>query len=196
MAGWAAAHRIRYLEAGILAYPREIGSEHAVVVYSGPRTLFEQHEAIFTSLAGRTTYVGEAIGAASAVDCGVLAFYYGATTVLLYGAALAAAEDVDPRAFLQTARRWLPGLDLVAEMNERMILEQRYEGGEAPLTIHAAAGGYVRQAARAAGIDTSYVDHLLGHFERAVAAGHGGDELPALYEVFANRSAHDPGSRP
>ena len=66
---WADKHGIGYIDGAIVAYPAGVGTEYAIVMFSGDKTQFEPFQEPLLKLGGRSRYVGRPIGAASALDC-------------------------------------------------------------------------------------------------------------------------------
>ena len=69
-----------------------------------------------------------------------------------------------------------------------MIGEGSYAGSEASLDLHATAIGHILELSRENGIDSAYPECMSEHFRRAIDAGHGQDELPALFEVLREKA--------
>jgi len=91
---WARKHGIGYLDAAILNYPAGVGDEHTAIFYSGEKCFFDKFQTELAVLGGLTQYVGDRVGAASALDCALLEFYYATSAGLLHAAALCEAEEI------------------------------------------------------------------------------------------------------
>ena len=55
----------RYIDGGIMGYPRDIGRADGLILYSGNRAAFTEHERTLAQLAGAQRVLGEAEGAAA-----------------------------------------------------------------------------------------------------------------------------------
>lgn len=181
---WAQQQGVAYLDGAIMSYPKGIGTPECTILYAGPKAVFEAHKSLLLSLGGNALFVGENIGTACILDSSLLSFYYGATLAFLQGAALCEAEGVPLDAYLSTLMPTLPVVVDTLQTSVKMINKGSYEGAEAALDTHAAALAHVSQLSRETGVDRAYVDCLLGYAKKAVAAGHGRDELPAVFECF------------
>lgn len=65
------------------------------------------------------------------------------------------------------------------------MLERRdYTGDQCSLDTHVGALAHIASLSHEAGLDSCFPDSLLAAYAAAVAAGLGGRELPAVYELF------------
>jgi 3-hydroxyisobutyrate dehydrogenase-like beta-hydroxyacid dehydrogenase len=92
---WAAQRGIDVLQGAVLAFPEEIGTDRALIVYSGPRAAFERSASIRDAFRGRSFYAGERFGAASVVDVAVLGLFFGGAFAFLQGAELCARHGIE-----------------------------------------------------------------------------------------------------
>ena len=75
---WFTSLGADYLDGALLCYPEDIGTPGATIVYSGRRSVFDQCEALLTSLGEDIRFVGEKVGSAAALDLAGLSSLYGA----------------------------------------------------------------------------------------------------------------------
>lgn len=181
---WANQHGIAYLDGAIISYPKGIGTPDCTILYAGPETVFEAHKDLLLNLGGNTLWVGERISTACVLDSSLLSFYYGTAMGFLQGAALCEAEGVSLDDYLANALAVLPVVADTMQVSAGMIQKGNYEGAEATLVTHAAALAHIGQLIQETGADRAFADCLAGYFARAVATGHGQDELPAVFECF------------
>ena len=64
-AEWAARRGSTYLDGAIMAAPPAIGTPDAAILYSGPRSAFDLHQAAMSGLGVGTTYLGDDHGLSS-----------------------------------------------------------------------------------------------------------------------------------
>ena len=181
---WATQHGVAYLDGAIMSYPKGIGMPECTILYAGPEAVFEAHKSLLLSLGGNSLFVGERIGTACVLDSSLLSFYWGAAVSFLQGAAICEAEGVSLDDYLANALSILPVVAETLQLSVNMIDQGSYEEGEGTLVTHAAALAHVSKLLQETGVDRSLADCLSGYFARAVAAGHGQDELPAVFESF------------
>ena len=188
-ADWAARRGGSYLDGAIMAIPPAIGTADAVILYSGARTAFDQHEATLRSLAAAaTTHVGDDHGLASLYDVSLLGLMWGVLNAYLHGAALLGAAGVNAATFtpfaselVRTLTDWLPGY-------AQQIDEGAYPALDSTIDTHLAAMEHVIDESEAAGVDADLPRFVKALADRAVAGGHGGSGYPALIESFRKPS--------
>jgi 3-hydroxyisobutyrate dehydrogenase-like beta-hydroxyacid dehydrogenase len=93
-AHWAAAHGIRYLDGAIMAMTTTIGTPDAVVIYSGPQEVYDDHRPVLETLGGTHTHLGKDIGRAAAYDIALLDIFWTAMAGYAHALAVARAEGV------------------------------------------------------------------------------------------------------
>ena len=180
---WARKHGISYLDAAILNYPAGVGDEHTAVFYSGEKSSFDKFQTELAVLGGLTQYVGDRVGAASALDCALLEFYYAASTGLLHAAALCEAEEIPLGQYFPAAEALMPLLQSTSAAAQAMIGARAYAGDQATLAVHLAAIKNIQRASVDSGLANEIPDALVKAFSRAVAGGRGEEELPAVFEA-------------
>jgi 3-hydroxyisobutyrate dehydrogenase-like beta-hydroxyacid dehydrogenase len=180
-AAWAQPLGIGYVDGAILAYPREIGTPDAEIFYCGPAAADPRLEPVLRAL-GRVHFLGEDAGRAAVVDAALIAFFYGTMAGFLQCVTLATAEGVPIGDLLELSgpffRRFIA--NAVTETGER-IAQRRYGEPQSSLDTH--LGGIdllVLGSSREAGIDVGVVTAIRDSFARAVAAGHGADDIAVL----------------
>jgi 3-hydroxyisobutyrate dehydrogenase-like beta-hydroxyacid dehydrogenase len=183
-AAFAAEHGITYLDGAMMAYPRSIGSDDAVLLFSGPEAAFESRRALLRAL-GKAEYVGEDAGQPAVIDAALIAFFYGTLSGFLHGAILSRAQGSEIERYLELARPFFAGFitNAVEETGER-IAAGNY--GDAQSSMHTHLGGIdllVVGSSREAGIDYAVMNAIKEFFQSAVDAGRGDDDIAVLLEV-------------
>lgn len=172
-----------YLDGAVMCYPSGIGTPGATILYSGSKAVFDRYESLLRSLGGNAMYLGESVGAAATLDLALLDFYYGATAAMLHGFSICESEGFPLEPYAQALEGFAPILAQTAQIAAKMIPKRSYAGAEATNDIHAAAMAHIVRAARDAKLDP-LPDRVMDYFTKALAKGHGPDEIPALYEAF------------
>ncbi|WP_307831418.1 NAD(P)-dependent oxidoreductase [Nucisporomicrobium flavum] len=188
MASWAAQHGTDYLDGAILTPAPTIGTPAATILYSGPRALYDRYRAVLACFGGTSTHVGDDAGAAAAYEMALLDLFTMSVGGLAHAYALATAEGIAPAAFAAYARAiggLLPG------MADRFA--GHLEAGTFPADISSIASAasavtHVRAAATARGLDTAALRAVQALLDRAVAAGHGGDNYARLTHLLTRES--------
>ena len=179
---WAKENGIDYLDAAILGYPSGVGGPGAVVFYSGDKAHWNTHQQTLSLLAGSSRYVGEAIGAAAAVDCAILETLYAATAGALHGAALCEAEGYPTEDYFDALRELFPLVSGTIEVSADMVNRRDYAGDQCALSVHLAAIKNIQRASRDANLASEVPDSLVRAYARPVEDGHGDDELAVIFE--------------
>ena len=181
---WAKQHEIAYLDAAIMSYPKGIGAPDCTILYAGPEATFAAYKPLLLSLGGNTAFVGELISTACTLDSSILSFYYSATLGFLHGSALCEAEKVSLSDYQAIAVELLPIVGDTLKVCAEMIQKGSYEGEEATNVTHAAALAHINQLTREAGVNPNLAVCLAEYLNKAIDAGHGQHELPAVFECF------------
>jgi 3-hydroxyisobutyrate dehydrogenase-like beta-hydroxyacid dehydrogenase len=193
-AAWAAAHGFGYVDAAILAYPREIGTAGAEIFYCGPSGAAAGLEPVLAAL-GSAHFLGEDAGSAAVVDAALIAFFYGTLTGFLQCAALASAEGIAINDLLELTGPFFERFvaNAVTETGVR-IVQSDYREPQSSMVTH--LGGIdllVLGSSRDAGIDVGVVTAIRDIFARAVSSGHGDDDIAVLAELLRSPRAEPRG---
>lgn len=181
---WAQAHGVDYLDAAILAYPGFVATEYATVFYAGSRAVFDRHLETLQALAKNSVYVDEKIGSAATLDCAILEAYYGGSLAFLHAAAMCKAEGLDPKAFFSQKNAFLGLISVTADAAQGMIEKNDFSGDQCSLNTHVAAIEHIVRLSKDARISARFPMELLENYKRAVSAGLGDKELPAVFQTL------------
>ncbi|TDC72350.1 hypothetical protein E1283_21980 [Streptomyces hainanensis] len=175
-----------------MAIPPMIGHPGATLLYSGSRAVFDTHEKTLERL-GVAAFLSDDPGTAPLYDIALLSAMYG-----LFGGALHALAMVRPgegRATEFTSTLLLPWLQaMMASVPE---FARQLDSGElgtraanSNLAMQAAAYVNLLDASAAEGVDPLLVRPMGELLHRAVAAGHGDGDVPALATLLRARPPH------
>jgi 3-hydroxyisobutyrate dehydrogenase-like beta-hydroxyacid dehydrogenase len=185
-ADWAARQRAEYLDGGIMAVPAMIGGPAAFILYSGSSEAFERHQADLAPLA-RPSFVGSDPGLAALQDLALLSGMYGLFGGAAHALALISSEKVSPTAF--TADLLVPWLTAMLGSVSGMANDLEYgaEPGAAGSNLAMQAAGFVNliDASHAQGVDPRMLVPMRELLDRAVAEGHGDEDLAATVRLLA-----------
>jgi 3-hydroxyisobutyrate dehydrogenase-like beta-hydroxyacid dehydrogenase len=178
---WASAHDTSYLDCTMSGGPEQIGNNQGAFFYTGPRDVFEALREVLAPLIGTSTYCGEDLGYAAALDFARLGTFTGVLTVLGNVFSLLDAEGVPPDDFLATvpflSRAFLDGV-------VQAITADQYPSGVATLTTWKAWADQFVQSEHDAGIDPRVAELVRDCLALAIERGHGGDDIYALFSAF------------
>jgi len=176
-ADWFGRCDADYLDGAIHGGPQTIGTPDGHILVAGPEAAFARAEPLLRDLAADVGYLGPNIRAASALA--TLCHHYGRFLGLAHGALLCESEGV--------------GLDLYAALFPegdrahqfvRVVHEDAFGNPPATLSVWAAALRRILEQASDAGISGEIPAFAAGLFDRAIAAGHGKENVAALVKVL------------
>ena len=178
---WAGAHNVTYLDCTMSGGPQQIGSNVGTFSYTGPREVFDALRDVLTPLIGTSTYCGEDLGYAAALDFARLGAFTGVMTVLGNVLSLLKAEGVPVDEFLPTvpflSREFLDGI-------VRAIAAEQYPSGMATLTTWRAWADQFVRTEHDAGIDPRVAEVVRDYLALGVERGHQGDDIYAIFDAF------------
>jgi 3-hydroxyisobutyrate dehydrogenase-like beta-hydroxyacid dehydrogenase len=181
---WAKAHGVDYLDAAILAYPSFVATDYATVFYAGSRSVFDRHLEALQAIAKNSIYVDEKIGSAATLDCAILGAYYGGSLAFLHAAAMCKAEGLDPKTFFSHKNSFLGLISVTADAAQGMIERNDFSGDQCSLNTHVAAIEHIVRLSKDARISARFPKELLDNYKRAISAGLGSKELPAVFRTL------------
>lgn len=172
-----------YLDGGIMSVADAVGTSESTVAYSGPRALYDEHDATLASL-GAGVHLGEDPALAATHEMATLVLMWGMLNGFLNGAAILGAAGVSATDYLPIARTaidtttgWLPRY-------ASQIDEDRHPADDGTIDTHLAAMGHSIDESESLGINAELPKLMKALADRAVAAGHGGSGYTALVEQF------------
>lgn len=185
-ADWAAQHGAEYVDGGIMAVPAMIGGPAAFILYSGSRTAFDRYQADLAALA-RPAFVGEDAGLAALQDLALLSAMYGMFGGAAHALALVSSEKLSPTAFAnELLVPWLTAM-LGSVSGMANDLEHGAGPGAAGSNLAMQAAAFVNfvDASQAQGVDPMVLLPIRTLLDRAVAEGHGDEDLAVLVRLLA-----------
>ena len=181
---WARESGADYLDGAILAYPDQMGTPDATLLVAGTEATFKRCEPLLRSLAGGLTYVGEQVGAASALDCATLSFLVGALLGAIHGARICEVEDLRVDQFGSMLAELMPVVGQEIRQLSDRIQANRYDGSQAALRTYSAAAMRLVQQARDSRIHAGLPRYAAETLEQAMTAGFGNEDLAALIKIL------------
>lgn len=184
MNDWASGFQIDYIEGSIFGLPIDIRESSAILAYAGRRSVFDEHEAVFSALGGNPRFIGEAIGSAVTIDKIVYACGYAMMQGYMQAAALAHASDVSIEAFTEILLARLPVYGRNLARHGKAIANRDHDEVDCRLDVHAAAFAGTLTLCHETGVDSSLPSAMMHNFDRAIEKGHGGQQITALFEAL------------
>ncbi|OXM48243.1 NAD(P)-dependent oxidoreductase [Amycolatopsis alba] len=177
-AEWAGKRGARYLDGAIMAIPSSIGTDEAVILLSGPRPDFD------LGALGTVSHLGEDPGLASLYDVAGLAMMWSVLNAWLQGTAMLKTAGVDAATYATFAQQiavgvagWLPGY-------AEQVDKGSFPAEVSALETDARAMAHLVEESEALGVDAGLPKLIKAMADRAIAAGHGGEQYPVLIREF------------
>ena len=178
-----------YLDGDCGSYPSAIGTDHSLIIYSGPRELFDRlAESIVEPLGRDGAWVGEDIGAANSLYLATTAFFLNSVVAYFEGAAHADHHDISVQAYADYSVKYLDTvIDLIKSSTPLMQSHDHTGIGQAALAGYLHAARTVESDAMRAGAPTDLLGVTTRSFDAAAAAGHEDSEVSVLFELLRGR---------
>ncbi|WP_440106095.1 NAD(P)-dependent oxidoreductase [Streptosporangium sp. H16] len=184
-ATWAAGHGGAYLDGAILGLPQAIGTAEAVLLYSGPKAAFEEHQATLRALGeAGTLYLDEDHGLSALYDMSVLSIMWSVLNGFLQGAALLGAANVKASTFAALAGTAINVTAGYVAAYAQQIDEGSYPATDATVAVHLGGMQQLVQEAEALGVNSELPRFFLELAERAASDGHADDSYAAMITRF------------
>jgi 3-hydroxyisobutyrate dehydrogenase len=171
---------VSYVDAPVLGTKEPAEQGQLIVLASGPEEVRDRCEPIFDAVGSKTLWLGPA-GTGSRLKLVTNNWITGLLGVLAETISLAEALDVDPSQFLEVIKGG--PLDVpYAQMKGQMMIEEEF-----PTSFSAKLArkdiGLVLEAAEASGLRLPLTEAAATHFDAAINAGHGEEDMAAIYEA-------------
>ncbi|WP_346010717.1 NAD(P)-binding domain-containing protein [Streptomyces sp. SID5910] len=180
LASWAAGHGIVHLDGAVMAVPAMIASREGRILYSGSR---DAYDALLPTLDVWSTseYHGEDAGRASLVDLAMLSGMYQMFAGFFHGAAMVASAGMTASDF---AARQAPFL---AAMTHGLAdYAKVVDGGDYTVpgqqSLDFSDLSHIVRTSEEQGVDPAPIAAVQALISRQIAAGHGGEGFPRIYE--------------
>lgn len=183
-ARWAEESGLDYLSGAIMVSTPLIGTDDALVLYSGSQQVFDDHRQSLTAIARDSDYLGSDAGLASIYDLGMLDVFFTGMTGFLHAAALVGADGVSAKAFLPYAERIGALLQYTFSELASDVDAGTYPGEEDNVEMELAAVAHIADASAARGIATALPNLVRTLLSDTAASGHGRDGFSSVIEVL------------
>jgi len=185
VARWAAEHGLRLVDAPVLGTKGPAEQGKLVALLSGDRALADEAAPVVAGYAARSVYAGPELGAASALKLVCNAWIATQNAAVGQSMALAEALGLDPALFLDAMSGGAADsayLHLKAELIARRDFAASFSLDGALKDVE-----LILAAARGVGVGDDVLAGLATAYRRAVEAGHGAEDMSAVYRAFPPR---------
>ncbi|AUH38960.1 3-hydroxyisobutyrate dehydrogenase [Streptomyces sp. CMB-StM0423] len=170
------------VEAMLLGTRQPAETGRLTLLTAGDPAVFARIEPLTAAISVKTVWTGPEVGAGTALKLACNAWIASITAAAAQSLALAGALGLDPKLFL-AAIEGAPADCGYAHAKGEGMLAGSYEPQFA-LDAALKDVDLIDGAARAAGVDTTLLAALRGLYGEASAAGHGRDDVAAVYTSF------------
>jgi len=181
LARLADEHGTAFVDAPVLGTRQPAEQGQLVVLASGPNDARERAKPVFEAVGSRTVELGAA-GEGTRLKLVANAWIAALVSGLAETIAFAEAIGVDPRAFLDAIEGGAMGPPY-AQLKGKMMIEGEYPQAFA-LSLLRKDVGLVLEAAERHGFDAPLAKLVADLADRAIAAGHGDDDMAAIVEAY------------
>lgn len=177
-------HGASFVAGGIMCYPRAVGADDTVFIYSGDRSVFERHADLLQVLAPAQRLVGAGKADVAIVYTAVWGMYFSAMGGLFEGLALIEAAGLSSASLQHLVR---PMADKIVEgafdACERLAAKN-FGGDQATVAGHIDGLESTCSQIRAQGIEPRMLTAFVDQLRIAAVAGRGDDDVSAVADVL------------
>lgn len=170
------------VEAMLLGTRQPAETGRLTLLTAGDPEVFARIEPLTAAISVKTVWTGPQVGAGTALKLACNAWIASITAATAQSLALAGALGLDPKLFLR-AIEGAPADSGYAQAKGEGMLTGSYEPQFA-LDAALKDVDLIDGAARGAGVDTTLLGALRSLYAQASEAGHGGEDLAAVYTSF------------
>ena len=180
LAGIADEHGVYYVDAPVLGTKEPAEQGQLIVLASGPEEVRERCQPVFDAVGSKSLWLGSA-GAGSDLKLVTNNWIVGLLGALAETISFAEALGVDPNRFLEVIEGGPLGVPY-AQMKGQMMIEEEFPTNFSTNLARKDAN-LVLQAAEANGLRLPLTEAAAEHFDEAINAGHGEEDMAAIYQA-------------
>jgi 3-hydroxyisobutyrate dehydrogenase-like beta-hydroxyacid dehydrogenase len=183
-AGWLEGRGAAYLAGGIMCYPRAVGAEDTISLYSGNRAVFDEHAELLAVLAPGQRHVGDLPGDVAMLYTAVWGFYFAAMGGLFDGLALTDSVGLSRRGVKEMVRPMASkivegALDVIDRLESA-----NFAGDQATVAGHVDGLEATSAQMRGLGLEPRMLDAFIDQLKVAADRGRGGEDIAAVAECL------------
>jgi 3-hydroxyisobutyrate dehydrogenase len=176
----AEEHGVYHVDAPVLGTKEPAEQGQLIVLASGPEEVGDRCETVFDAVGSKTLWLGLA-GAGSRLKLVTNNWIVGLLGALAETISFAEALGVDPNRFLEVIEGGPLGVPY-AQMKGQMMIEEEFPTSFSANLARKDAN-LVLQAGTANGLRLPLTEAAAEHFDEAIDAGHGEEDMAAIYQA-------------
>lgn len=185
----AAEHGVAFVDAPVLGTREPAEEGELLVIAAGAPDVREGVGPVLDAVGKRTLWVGDEPGPASRLKLVINAWLLGLLEALAESIGLAEELGLDPERFLEAIEGGPVGAPYARIKGSAMI--EREFPASFPLRLALKDARLVEEAVERAGTDAPLATIVAGQLARAVGAGHGDEDMAAVYRIVRPTGARD-----
>ncbi|MDA3627964.1 NAD(P)-binding domain-containing protein [Saccharopolyspora sp. WRP15-2] len=186
-AKWVEQRGARFLTGGVMVPAPMVGTEASYVYCSGPKDVFDAHEKTL-GIIGKPHHMGADPGLAQLFYQANLDVFLTSLSAFLHGAALLGSAGVPAKDFAPWAAEVFQLVVHFLPESAEQVDNDDHPGHLSTATMMGATADHIVAASGEAGIDLDLPRAIKAHYDRAIAAGKGGDNWTRLIDGIRNPS--------
>jgi 3-hydroxyisobutyrate dehydrogenase-like beta-hydroxyacid dehydrogenase len=183
-AEWTAQRGATLIVGGVMVPDELVATDSSYVFYSGPENVVRQHESLLAVI-GRVDYVGEDPALAQLFYQAQLTIFLTSLSAYLHATALVGSAGVAPEKYVPWAAEVFDNLSYYLPEAAENIARGQHPGERANIVMMGATADHIVGASTEAKLDLALPQAVKSLYDRAIAAGRGGETWTSLYEVIA-----------
>lgn len=182
-AEWAAQRGATLIVGGVMVPEELIATDSSYVFYSGPEAVVRQHETVLAVI-GRVDFVGEDPALAQLFYQAQLTIFLTSLAAYLHATALVGSAGITPDKYVPWATEVFDNLSYYLPEAAENIASGQHPGEGASIVMMGATADHIVGASTEAKLDLALPRAVKSLYDRAIAAGRGGDTWTTLYNVI------------
>jgi 3-hydroxyisobutyrate dehydrogenase-like beta-hydroxyacid dehydrogenase len=183
-AEWTAQRGATLIVGGVMVPDELVATDSSYVFYSGTENVVRQHESLLAVI-GRVDYVGEDPALAQLFYQAQLTIFLTSLSAYLHATALVGSAGVAPEKYVPWAAEVFDNLSYYLPEAAENIAHGQHPGERANIVMMGATADHIVGASTEAKLDLALPQAVKSLYDRAIAAGRGGETWTSLYEVIA-----------
>jgi 3-hydroxyisobutyrate dehydrogenase-like beta-hydroxyacid dehydrogenase len=184
LAGWLRGQGADCLIGMICVFPRDIGDAESTIITVGDEPLWDQTASMFGILAGKSSYVGEDIGALAILYSALLLPRQGFMFGMIYGALLCRKAGLPLATYVEQMPLTIKVVHDYYDVFSSSVPAGNYDDPQASIDVYAAAFADTLESFREHGADDELPKLMARLLERGTKAGLGDKQITALIELL------------
>ncbi|WP_342379329.1 NAD(P)-binding domain-containing protein [Myxococcus stipitatus] len=184
LAEWARRHDLRFLDGAVKNVPDAVGKPDTLLIYSGDKAVFDEHQAVLKVLGGDTVHLGTEPDLAKLYEMAVGGTLLPALLGFFQGAALVTRRGKRASTLVPYTVKWLRMICSILPSLAEEIDTGDYSKPASSLGLFHEGIPYDHEIGAEGNLDVSWHEPMHALLREAVARGYGEHSISALVELL------------